>query len=153
RKTMDGVEVLQGVVVIGATNRPDILDTALIRAGRFDKMIYIPPPDRDARLLILKVHTKNMPLGPDVNLEKIADQTDGYVGADLENLCREAGMMAYRADPDATNVTQANFSDAMKTIKPSVDDEVIKFYENLSKNMGKSVRERRKQVEETGLYN
>ncbi len=83
--SMDGVEVLQGVVVIGATNRPDILDTALIRAGRFDKMIYIPPPDRDARLQILKVHTKNMPLSPEVNLEKIADLTDGYVGADLEN--------------------------------------------------------------------
>ncbi len=151
--SMDGVEVLQGVVVIGATNRPDILDTALIRAGRFDKMIYIPPPDRDARLQILKVHTKNMPLAPDVNLEKIADLTDGYVGADLENLCREAGMMAYRSDPDANSVTQGNFLDAMKTIRPSVDDEVIRFYENLSKNMGKSVREKRKQVEETGLYN
>ncbi len=62
-------------------------------------------------------------------------------------------MMAYRSDPDANSVTQANFLDAMKTIKPSVDDEVIRFYENLSKNMGKSVREKRKQVEETGLYN
>lgn len=151
--SLDGVEVLQGVVVIGATNRPDILDNALIRAGRFDKMIYIPPPDKETRMKILEVHTKNMPLEKDVDLEKLSDITDGYVGADLENLCREAGMMAYRGDPDATAVSQKNFNDAMKSIKPSVDADVVKFYENLSQNMGKSVKERKKQVEEMGLYN
>ncbi|MCL5988542.1 MAG: CDC48 family AAA ATPase [Candidatus Thermoplasmatota archaeon] len=151
--SLDGVEVLQGVVVIGATNRPDILDNALIRAGRFDKMIYIPPPDKETRMKILEVHTKNMPLEKDVDLEKLSDITDGYVGADLENLCREAGMMAYRGDPDATAVSQKNFTDAMKSIKPSVDADVVKFYENLSQNMGKSVKERKKQVEEMGLYN
>ena len=151
--SMDGVEVLQGVVVIGATNRPDILDSALIRAGRFDKMIYIPPPDKEARLKILLVHTKNMPLNKDINLQKIADETDGYVGADLENLCREAGMMAYRNDPEASLVSNSDFLKAMKVIKPSVDQEVINFYENLANNIGKSVKERRRQVEESGLYN
>lgn len=151
--SMDGVEVLQGVVVIGATNRPDILDSALIRAGRFDKMIYIPPPDRDARRLILDVHTRNMPLSTDIDLNSIAAQTDGYVGADLENLCREAGMMAYRKDPDTALVDNDSFSKAMKVIKPSVDTEVISFYDNIGKNMGKTVREKRKQVEESGLYN
>ncbi|MHB1439340.1 MAG: VCP-like ATPase [Cuniculiplasma sp.] len=151
--SMDGVEVLQGVVVIGATNRPDILDSALIRAGRFDKMIYIPPPDKEARLKILKVHTRNMPLDQDINLQKIAEITDGYVGADLENLCREAGMMAYRNDPEASLVSNGDFTRAMKVIKPSVDQEVINFYENMAKNIGKSVKERRKQVEESGLYN
>ncbi len=151
--SMDGVEVLQGVVVIGATNRPDILDSALIRAGRFDKMIYIPPPDKEARLKILKVHTRNMPLNQDINLQKIAEITDGYVGADLENLCREAGMMAYRNDPEASLVSNGDFTRAMKVIKPSVDQEVINFYENMAKNIGKSVKERRKQVEESGLYN
>ncbi|MCL4357037.1 MAG: CDC48 family AAA ATPase [Candidatus Thermoplasmatota archaeon] len=151
--SLDGVEVLQGVVVIGATNRPDILDNALIRAGRFDKMIYIPPPDKETRLKILEVHTRNMPLERGTDLEKIAELTDGYVGADLENLCREAGMMAYRSNNDATTVSQANFIDAMKSIRPSVDADVIKFYENLSQNMGKSVKERKKQVEEMGLYN
>ena len=151
--SLDGVEVLQGVVVIGATNRPDILDNALIRAGRFDKMIYIPPPDKETRLKILEVHTRSMPLERGTDLEKIAEMTDGYVGADLENLCREAGMMAYRANNDATTVSQTNFMDAMKSIKPSVDADVIKFYENLSQNMGKSVKERKKQVEEMGLYN
>ena len=151
--SLDGVEVLQGVVVIGATNRPDILDNALIRAGRFDKMIYIPPPDKETRLKILEVHTRNMPLERGTDLEKIAELTDGYVGADLENLCREAGMMAYRSNNDATTVSQANFIDAMKSIRPSVDADVIKFYENLSQNMGKSIKERKKQVEEMGLYN
>ncbi len=150
--SLDGIEVLNGVVVIGATNRPDIMDTALLRAGRFDKLIYIPPPDRDARLSILKVHTKNMPLAKDVDLEGLASKTDGYVGADLENLCREAGMNAYRENPDATEVTQKNFLDAMKVIRPSVDDNVLKFYQQLGENMSKSVSERRKELQDQGLY-
>ncbi len=150
--SMDGIEVLQGVVVVGASNRPDILDSALLRAGRFDKMIYIPPPDAEGRLKILKVHTKNMPLASDVDLKKIANVGDGYVGADLENLVREAGMIAYRKDPNATKVTQADFMDAMNAIKPSVDEEVLKFYNTISSNMGKSMREKRKDVEVSGLY-
>ncbi len=93
--SMDGIEVLNGVVVIAATNRPDIIDPALLRAGRFDKIIYIPPPEEEGRLKILEVHTKKMPLAKDVDLHDIARKTEGYVGADLENLCREAGMMAF----------------------------------------------------------
>ncbi|EQB67351.1 MAG: hypothetical protein AMDU2_EPLC00005G0187 [Thermoplasmatales archaeon E-plasma] len=150
--SMDGIEVLQGVVVVGASNRPDILDSALLRAGRFDKMIYIPPPDAEGRLKILKVHTKNMPLASDVDLKKLANIGEGYVGADLENLVREAGMIAYRKDPNATKVTQADFTDAMNAIKPSVDEEVLKFYNTISSNMGKSMREKRKDVEVSGLY-
>ncbi len=150
--SMDGIEVLQGVVVVGASNRPDILDSALLRAGRFDKMIYIPPPDAEGRLKILKVHTKNMPLAPDVDLKKIANIGEGYVGADLENLVREAGMIAYRKDPNASKVSQADFMDAMNAIKPSVDEEVLKFYNTISSNMGKSMREKRKDVEVSGLY-
>ncbi len=150
--SLDGIEVLQGVVVLAATNRPDIIDSGLLRAGRFDKMIYIPPPDTESRLKILQVHTKNMPLAKDVNLKEIAQKTEGYVGADLENLCREAGMMAYRMNPDATEVNQQNFLDALKSIRPSVDEEVIKFYQNLSEQMGKTVREKRKSLEDQGLY-
>jgi len=150
--SLDGIEVLQGVVVIAATNRPDIIDNALLRAGRFDKLVYIPPPDKDSRYNILKVHTKNMPLNKDVDLKKIAEKTDGYVGADLENLCREAGMMAYRQNPDATEVTEKNFSEALKVIRPSVDEDVIKFYKGLSDSIGKNVVERKKTIEETGLY-
>jgi ATPases of the AAA+ class len=150
--SLDGVEVLQGVVVLAATNRPDIIDPGLLRAGRFDKMIYIPPPDEANRLKILQVHTKNMPLLKDVNLNEIAKKTEGYVGADLENLCREAGMMAYRDDPEATEISQKNFLDAMKSIRPSVDEEVLKFYKGLSESLSKSVSEKRKVVEELGLY-
>ena len=150
--SMDGIEVLQGVVILAATNRPDIIDSGLLRAGRFDKIIYIPPPDVESRVKILEVHTKPMPLTKDVNLRMIAENTDGYVGADLENLCREAGMMAYRRNPDANTVSQRDFLDAMKNIKPSVDEEVLKFYKNLSENMGKNVKERRKSVDELGLY-
>ena len=150
--SLDGIETLQGVVVIGATNRPDIVDNALVRSGRFDKMIYIPPPDRESRLKIFEVHTKNMPLSRDVNLEELADKTDGYVGADLENLCREAGMMAYRENPDASEVSQKNFMEAMRVIKPSVDENVLKFYKTIAQEMGKTVQEKRRQVEELGLY-
>lgn len=150
--SLDGIEVLQGVVVVAATNRPDIIDPGLLRAGRFDKLIYIPSPDRDARLKIFQVHTKNMPLAKDVELEDLADKTDGYVGADIENLCREAGMTAYRENPEATEVSQQNFYGAMKTIKPSVDQEVLNFYKNLSETMGKTVKEKKKAVEELGLY-
>ena len=150
--SLDGVEVLQGVVVLAATNRPDIIDSGLLRAGRFDKMIYIPPPDEPNRLKILKVHTKAMPLGSDVTLSDIAKKTDGYVGADLENLCREAGMIAYRGNPDAIEVTQKDFLDALKSIRPSVDEEVLKFYRNLSDTLSKTVTEKRKVVEELGLY-
>jgi transitional endoplasmic reticulum ATPase len=139
-------------VVLAATNRPDIIDSGLLRAGRFDKMIYIPPPDEPNRLKILKVHTKAMPLGSDVTLSDIAKKTDGYVGADLENLCREAGMIAYRGNPDAIEVTQKDFLDALKSIRPSVDEEVLKFYRNLSDTLSKTVTEKRKVVEELGLY-
>ncbi|MCL4330669.1 MAG: AAA family ATPase, partial [Candidatus Thermoplasmatota archaeon] len=150
--SLDGIEVLQGVVVLAATNRPDIIDPGLLRAGRFDKIIYIPPPDAESRLKILQVHTKEMPLAKDVNLKEIAQKTDGYVGADLENLCREAGMVAYRENPDATEVAQKHFVSALKIIRPSVDEEVIKFYQNLADSMGKSVREKRKELQDQGLY-
>ncbi|WMT44650.1 MAG: VCP-like ATPase [Cuniculiplasma divulgatum] len=150
--SLDGIEVLQGVVVLAATNRPDIIDPGLLRAGRFDKIIYIPPPDAESRLKILQVHTKEMPLAKDVNLKEIAQKTDGYVGADLENLCREAGMVAYRENPDATEVAQKHFVSALKIIRPSVDEEVIKFYQNLAESMGKSVREKRKELQDLGLY-
>ncbi|MEM0156759.1 MAG: VCP-like ATPase [Thermoplasmataceae archaeon] len=150
--SLDGIEVLQGVVVLAATNRPDIIDTGLLRAGRFDKIIYIPPPDAESRLKILQVHTREMPLAKDVNLKEIAQKADGYVGADLENLCREAGMVAYRENPDATEVAQKHFMSALKIIRPSIDEEVIKFYQNLADSMGKSVKEKRKELQDQGLY-
>ena len=149
--SMDGIEVLKGVVVIAATNRPDIIDPALLRAGRFDKIIYIPPPEEEGRLKILEVHTRKMPLAKDVDLKDIARKTDGYVGADLENLCREAGMMAYRNNPEATEVNQDAFIKAMKTIRPSIDKNVTKFYNDLAATMGRDISEKKK-TEDLGLY-
>jgi transitional endoplasmic reticulum ATPase len=123
-------------MVMGATNRPDMVDPALLRPGRFDKLILIGQPDADARLKILQVHTKNMPL-KGVDLMDIAKSTDGYVGADLEALCREAGMEAYRENPDIKNVESRHFNAALVTVMPSVDAELMKNYENLSSQIKK----------------
>ncbi|MEM2915437.1 MAG: AAA family ATPase, partial [Candidatus Bathyarchaeia archaeon] len=115
---MDGLEGLKDVVVIAATNRRDLIDPALLRPGRFDKILDVPIPDREARLQIFKVHTKNMPLASDVDLERLADMTDGYVGAEIEALCREAGMEALRENINAEKVEWKHFEKAAKNVKP-----------------------------------
>ncbi|MEM3859693.1 MAG: CDC48 family AAA ATPase, partial [Candidatus Micrarchaeaceae archaeon] len=97
---MDGLQELKNVIVLAATNKPELLDPALLRPGRFDKIIEIPMPDEETRLAILKVHTKHMPLSKDVNLEELAKLTDNYTGAELENLCREAGLYAIKENKD-----------------------------------------------------
>ncbi len=125
---MDGIERLENVVVIAATNRPDILDPALLRPGRFDKLIYVPPPDKKARLEILKIHTRKMPLADDVDLNRIAEMTEGYSGADLEALVREAALMALREDINAKVVEMRHFEEARKKIKPSITQDMIRFY-------------------------
>ena len=117
---MDGIQNLKGVVVIGATNRPDILDPALVRPGRFDKAVLIPMPDEKSRLEILKVHTKAMPLAKDVMLADLVKKTNGYSGADLEGLVREAGMYALREDINAKEVTKKDFEKALKAVRPSL---------------------------------
>jgi len=134
--SMDGVEGLKNVMIMGATNRPDMIDPALLRPGRFDKMILIGKPDEDARVKILLVHTKNMPL-KDVDFQSMAKSTEGYVGADLEALCREAGMEAYREDPDIKNVETRHFEAALNIVRPSVDADLMKSYEDLGEKMNK----------------
>ncbi len=150
--SIDGLEDMEGVVVLAATNRPDIVDTALMRAGRFDRLILIPAPDRDARLKILEIHTKDMPLDSSVNLEEIADKTDGFVGADLESLCREAGIVALREDMNISKVTKKHFDTALGKARPSVDEDTIKFYEMIGKELegGIGKREIEKVPGETG---
>ncbi|RLE52016.1 MAG: AAA family ATPase [Candidatus Methanomethylicota archaeon] len=125
---MDGLVSLENVVVIGATNRPDILDPALLRPGRFDRIIYIPPPDYNARLEILKIHTRNVPLADDVNLEEIAKVTEGYSGSDLEAVCREAAMAALREDINAQKVAKRHFEAALKRVRPSITEDMIQYY-------------------------
>ena len=128
---MDGLTGMKNVVVIAATNRPDILDPALMRGGRFDRVIDIPAPDEKTRLEILRIHAKSMPLDKKVDLAEIAKKTDGYTGADLENVCREAGMSAIRRGVDTKEIVEKDFDAALASIKPSVtkkyDDMIAKF--------------------------
>ncbi len=127
---MDGIAPLENVVVIAATNRPDILDPALLRPGRFDRIIYVPPPDFKARLEILKIHTRSVPLAKDVDLVEIAKMTEGYSGADLELLVREAVMLAMREDINCMEIRMKHFLEAMKKVRPSITPEMLKFYES-----------------------
>ncbi|KAI9013872.1 P-loop containing nucleoside triphosphate hydrolase protein [Phycomyces nitens] len=120
---MDGVETAESVLVVGATNRPDMLDAALLRPGRFDRLVYVPPPDFKARWEILKIHTRRIPLSDDVNLEVVADGTDNYTGADLQNVCREAAMISLRENHWAVKVTMEHFLQALATIPASNPDE------------------------------
>ncbi|KAF7728108.1 hypothetical protein EC973_006623 [Apophysomyces ossiformis] len=128
---MDGVETAESVLVLGATNRPDMLDAALLRPGRFDRLVYVPPPDEAARYEILRIHTRNVPLAADVDLLKIARQTHLYTGADLKNVCREAAMIALRGDHGANNVSMEQFEKSVLTIPPSITPSMITSYEHL----------------------
>ena len=118
---MDGMEELEDVAIIAATNRPDILDAGLMRPGRFDRHIKVDLPNEEARLGIFKVHTQGMPLASDVSLEKLAKQTDGYVGADIEAVCREAAMLTLRNNLDAEDIPNKYFKEALEKVKPSND--------------------------------
>ncbi|XP_027982508.1 spermatogenesis-associated protein 5-like protein 1 isoform X2 [Eumetopias jubatus] len=127
----------RNVMIVAATNRPDVLDDALLRPGRLDKIIYIPPPDEKGRLSILKVCTKNMPVGPDVSLENLAAETCFFSGADLGNLCKEAALLALQENGlEATTVKQEHFLKSLKTVKPSLSHKDLILYENLFQEQG-----------------
>ena len=132
--TMDGFESLDRVTVIAATNRPDIVDPALLRPGRFDRLALVPVPDQAARLGILRINTRDMPLNG-VDLEHIASRTEGFVGADLEALCREAAMAAMREDRDSETVSGRHFEGALKIVRASSTKDVMKWYENFARSL------------------
>jgi transitional endoplasmic reticulum ATPase len=127
---MDGIVTLQDVVVIAATNRPDMVDSAVLRPGRFDRLIYVPEPDEKSRLQIFKIYTKTMPLTEDVDLNQLASVTKYYSGADIESLCREAAMHTLRRDVNAREVTMKDFQDAIKEVGPSVTPDMEKWYKS-----------------------
>ena len=146
---LDGLEVLSDVIIIAATNRPDIIDAALLRPGRFDRLLYVPPPDKEARTQIFKIHTSKKPLAGDVNIETLAAQTEGYTGADIAGLASAAVMLALRQhiekykDPikaeeakGELNINMKNFEDAMKKIRPLSKHE-IETYKNIAEQFGK----------------
>ena len=137
---MDGLEELRKVVVIAATNRPDLLDPALLRPGRFDRLIYVPPPDYKARVEILKIHTRGKPLADDVSLEELAKRTEGYTGADLENLVNTAALVALKEhiskyrDPkeaishkDELKIEWKHFEEALKKVRPMGTEEMERY--------------------------
>ncbi|MCC4765461.1 CDC48 family AAA ATPase [Methanosarcina sp. DH1] len=128
---MDGLESLRDVVVIAATNRPNLLDPAILRPGRFDRLVYIGSPDRKGRLKIFRIHTKGTPLSENVNLEALADETEGYVGADIESVSREAVMIALRENFDIEYVEMRHFKEALKKVKPTITENIAQFYEKI----------------------
>ncbi|MEW6063324.1 MAG: CDC48 family AAA ATPase [Nanoarchaeota archaeon] len=136
---MDGLEELNDVVVIGATNRPDMVDAALLRPGRFDRALMVLPPDKSARLNILKIHTKGMPL-KDVKLETLAEKTVNFTGADIEALCREAAVLALREDIKAKEVTMKHFTKALERVTSSITEEDIKRYKLIEESYLKTAR-------------
>jgi len=146
---LDGLEVLSNVIIIAATNRPDIIDPALLRPGRFDRLLYIPPPDKEARIQIFNIHTSKKPLAEDVTIDILANQTEGYTGADIAALSSAAVMLALREhiekykDPkkaesakNELKVHMKNFVDAMKKIRPLSKHE-IETYKNIAEQFGK----------------
>ena len=127
---MDGLEELQDVSIIAATNRPDMLDAGLMRPGRFDRHIKVDVPDEEARIAIFEVHTKGMPLAEDVNLKKLAKNTEGYVGADIEAVCREAAMFTLRDDIEANEIPNKYFKEAIEKVKPgnqSGEEQLVQY--------------------------
>lgn len=138
---IDGVVLLKDVVVIAATNRHDLLDPALLRPGRIDRVIYVGPPDQKARLEILKIHTKNMPLGESVNLEQLAEMLQGYTGADIESLCREAAMIAVRKDYTARKVELEHFKKALEVVHPSVDEKDVQRFKSFMDSYKKGIEQ------------
>jgi len=132
---LDGLVSLEDVVIIAATNRPDIVDPAILRPGRFDRLIYVPEPDNDSRLAIFKIYTKGMPLAKDVNLSQLVMLTKKYSGADIEALCREAGLIALRTDIKAKEVNNSDFRKAAEKIGPSIMPNMETWYKGFMKNI------------------
>ncbi len=132
---MDGLEELNNVVVIGATNRPNLIDPALLRPGRFDELIYVGPPDMAGRRRILAIHTGTMPLADDVDLDAMAKRTDRFTGADLEDLVRRAGLSALRRGLDSPKVTMADFETALGDTRASVTEQMLEEYERIQETL------------------
>jgi len=128
---MDGLEDMEDVMVVGATNRPDMIDPALIRSGRFDRLVMVGEPDTEGREQILRIHTDESPLGADVSLRELAGITDGYVGSDLESISREAAIEALREDDDAELVEMRHFRQAIDNVRPTVTEDIRDYFDRM----------------------
>ncbi|MEE2650743.1 MAG: CDC48 family AAA ATPase [Candidatus Thermoplasmatota archaeon] len=123
--SMDGVEGMEGVIVVAATNRPEMIDPALLRSGRFERVLHIPPPDKDSRKAILRIHADDMPLGR-FKIDDLASKMDNYTGADIEAVCREAALIAMREDKKT--VSKKHFEQAVERVRPSVNEDMMQYY-------------------------
>ena len=130
--SLDGVEGMEGVIVVAATNRPEMIDPALMRSGRFERILHIPPPDRDSRSSILKIHTKDMPIGR-FKIDDLSSSMDNYTGADIEAVCREAALIAMR--DEKKSVTKRHFETAIERVRPTVTDEMMQYYSKLEETL------------------
>ncbi len=146
---MDGLETLNDVVIVAATNRPDLVDPALLRQGRFDRIILTPIPDAKGRKKIFEIYTSKMPKAKDVDIGELAEKTEGYVGADIEGVCREAAMLSLREDNNAKSVAMEHFLKALEVVKPSVDKEVEEVYKQLQEYFSTA---RAKEIQEKVAY-
>ncbi|HOU70384.1 MAG TPA: CDC48 family AAA ATPase [Methanothrix sp.] len=146
---MDGLEELHGVVVIGATNRPDIIDPALLRPGRFDELIMAPVPDKESRHKIFQVHLKKVPMAEDIDLDDLIGQTENYTGADIAAVVRKAGRLALREDMAADKIRQKHFQAALEEIGPSVTPETMKYYSRMASELRKKASQ---EVERGEMY-
>jgi transitional endoplasmic reticulum ATPase len=139
---MDGMEELQSVIVIGATNRPALVDPALLRPGRFDELVYVGTPTEAGRLTILKIHTAKMPLAKDVDLKAVAAQTERFTGADLEDVTRRAGLAAIRRKGEAVKtVNAADFAEALADSRATVTAEMEEEYAQMKGELKKRAME------------
>ena len=126
--SMDGVESMEGVIVVAATNRPEMIDPALLRSGRFERVLHIPPPDVDSIRAILKIHSEPMPLGK-FKIEDLAPQLINYTGADIEAICREAALISMRAEKKS--VSKKHFEEAINRVRPTITDEMMDYYNRM----------------------
>ena len=146
---LDGLEVMKDIVVIAATNRPDILDPALIRPGRIDRILLVPAPDKNSRLEILRIFTDPMPLATNLKIEELNEMIEGFSGADIESWCREAAMIALRENIRARKVSLEHFKEAGNYISKTITQDVIQWYEKF----GAHLRSRRvEQKKEDALF-
>jgi transitional endoplasmic reticulum ATPase len=130
--SMDGVESMEGVIIIAATNRPEMIDPALLRSGRFERVMHIPPPDHTSLRKILKIHAKDMPLGK-FDLESLADNMQNFTGADVEAVCREAALIAMRAE--RKSVAKKHFEEAIARVRPTITPEMLEYYSKLESRL------------------
>ena len=135
---MDGVVSLANVTVVAATNRPDMMDRALLRPGRLDRVVYVPLPDLQTRRQVLSIHTKNIPIDDSVDLDAIAENTEGYSGAEVAAICNESALAALEEMTEADAVTSEHFNKALLSVKPRIKAELIQIYNEFQNKHDKS---------------